>query len=59
MTIAGVVQIAKFQKLDPKDNTNQILARCETSISSGITTLTIENQDDVTSGSFEVTVLGQ
>lgn len=59
MTIAGVVQIAKFQKLDPLDSTNQILARCETSISSGISTLTIENQDNVTSGSFEITVLGQ
>lgn len=58
IAVAGPVRGAVFQKLDPLDNTYEIIPRIETSISSGISTITIENQDNVTSGSFELTVLG-
>ena len=59
MAISGYVLDARFQKLDPIDKTNQILARVEKSVSGQITTLTIENQDNVTDGYFWITTSGQ
>lgn len=56
--VAGNVQRATFQKLDPLDNTNQILARCEVSQSGAISTIRVENQDTVTAGHFMIDVLG-
>lgn len=62
---AGTIQIAGdlrnciFLKRDPLDNTNQIAARIETSKSGTITTITVENQDNVLNGIFEMTILGQ
>lgn len=54
MTVSGQVQQAVFQKFDSIDNTYQILPRIETSFSSttGLTTITVENQDTVTTGKF-------
>src|SRR5260221_10857043 len=52
MTVSGVVNQAVFQKLDALDNTTQVFPRVGVSISSGITTLTIENQDNVTNRKF-------
>ena len=57
MTIAGTVVSAQFEKFDA-DNTYQGMARCSTSISSGITTLTINNQDNVVTGYFTIKKLG-
>lgn len=57
MTIAGTVIKADFQKFD-NDNTYQGLARCSSSVASGITTLTINNQDNVVSGYFTIEKLG-
>jgi hypothetical protein len=47
-----------FQKFDALDATNQILPRVECSYSAGITTITVENQDNVTQGSFEILCMG-
>lgn len=58
MTVAGTVRHAVFQKMDPLDNTYEIIPRVETSTTNGITTITVENQDNVTSGVFELTVFG-
>ena len=57
--VSGKVLSARFQKLDPLDNTNQLLARCEVSMSGAISTITVENQDNVTVGNFMVDVLSQ
>lgn len=57
MTFAGTVTKADFEYFD-NDNAYQIHIRPFSSISSGITTLTINNQDDVTTGYFTVDVLG-
>lgn len=57
MTIAGVVIQAIFQKFT-SDNTFEIIPKVTTSISSGISTVTIENQDNVTTGYFEISKLG-
>lgn len=53
-TVSGAVQAVIFQKFDPIDKTYQILPRVETSYSTGtnLTVITIENQDDVTTGKF-------
>jgi len=59
MTVAGIVQEVVFQKFDAKDNTYQIIPRVERSTTAGITTLTIENQDNVTDGFFTIDILGQ
>ncbi len=48
-----------FQKFDPIDNTYQIIPRVESSTSGQITTITVENQDTVTTGSFVIIGLGQ
>ena len=57
MTVSGTVVSAKFEKMDA-DNTFQGNARCSSSITSGITTLTINNQDNVVNGQFTLDVLG-
>lgn len=57
MTIAGDLRHAVFQKRDALDLTYSI-PRIEASTSNGICTLTIENQDNVTNGVFEITMFG-
>jgi len=57
MTIAGTVIKANFYKFD-SDNTWQMIPRVSSSVSSGITTLTINNQDSVVTGYFEIDKLG-
>lgn len=57
MTFAGVVAGARFEKFD-NDNTTQILPRVTTSTTSGITTVTINNQDNVVNGYFEIDKFG-
>jgi hypothetical protein len=57
MTVSGTVIHAAFEKFDA-DNTSQGLARCSSSISSGITTLTVNNEDNVVTGYFTLDVLG-
>jgi len=57
MTISGVVTASKFQKFD-NDNTYQGDARCSSSTASGLTTLTVNNQDNVTTGYFTIEKLG-
>jgi hypothetical protein len=59
MVVSGYVTEANFQKLDPLDSTNQILARVGKVVASGKTTLTIQNQDNVTDGYFWITTTGQ
>jgi hypothetical protein len=56
-TVSGVVTASRFQKFD-SDNTYQGDARCSTSTASGLTTITVNNQDDVTTGYFTVEKLG-
>lgn len=58
LAVAGTVTQANFYKFD-SGNTWQIIPRVSTSVSSGISTLTINNQDDVTTGYFEIEKLGQ
>ena len=48
----GKVWGALFFKLDTQGNTSQIFPNVGESVSGGITTLTIQNQDTVTSGRF-------
>jgi hypothetical protein len=57
MTVAGTVIKANFYKFD-NDQTWQIIPRVSSSVSSGITTLTINNQDNVVTGYFEIDKLG-
>jgi hypothetical protein len=57
MTVSGTVQSARFEKLDA-DNSSQGFARCSSSVTSGITTLTVNNQDNVVNGVFTLDVLG-
>lgn len=57
MTVGGIVTQANFYSYN-STNTWQIIPRVTSSVSSGITTLTINNQDDVTSGYFEIEKLG-
>lgn len=57
LAISGIVTQANFYKYDA-DNTFQIIPRVSSSVSSGITTLTINNQDDVVTGYFEIEKLG-
>ena len=56
LQVAGVVTNAVFQGYDA-DNFCQILPRVSSSFASGITTLTIENQETVTTGYFTVSRL--
>lgn len=55
--ISGIVTKADFMKFD-NDNTFQGLARVSSSVSSGITTLSVNNQDNVTTGYFTIEKLG-
>jgi hypothetical protein len=57
MTFSGVVVGVRFEKMDA-DNTFQGNARCSISTTSGITTLTVQNQDNVVNGFFTIDVLG-
>lgn len=57
MTVAGTVIKANFYKYD-SDQTWQIVPRVTSSVASGITTLTINNQDNVVTGYFEIDKLG-
>lgn len=57
MTVSGVVTQADFQGYDA-DNFCQIKPRVSSSVASGITTLTIENQEGVTTGYFTIHKLG-
>ena len=57
MTVSGTVISARFEKYDA-DNTFAQPVRCSSSISSGITTLTVNNQDNVVTGYFTLDVLG-
>lgn len=57
VTVAGIVTASKFQKFD-SDNTYQGDARCSTSTTSGITVITVNNQDNVTTGYFTIEKLG-
>lgn len=55
----GYPQMCIFQKFDPIDLTYQIIPRVEVSVSGGICTFTIENQDNVTTGRFFIVTSGQ
>ena len=57
MTIAGNVIKANFYKFD-NDNSWQMIPRVSTSVTAGISTLTINNQDNVVNGFFEIDKLG-
>ena len=57
MTVSGTVLSARFEKFDV-DNTYGIPVRCSSSTTSGITTLTVNNQDNVVNGTFTLDVLG-
>lgn len=57
LAVSGTVTQANFYKYDTGE-TWQIIPRVSASVSSGITTLTINNQDDVTTGYFEIEKLG-
>lgn len=57
LTVGGIVTQANFYKFD-SDQSFQIIPRVSSSVSSGITTLTINNQDDVVTGYFEIEKLG-
>jgi hypothetical protein len=57
MAIGGIVTSARFQKFD-NDNTYQGDVRCSSTVAAGITTLTINNQDNVTTGYFTIEKLG-
>lgn len=55
--VAGIVTKADFIKFD-SDNTFQGQVRVTSSVSSGITTLLVNNQDNVTTGYFTIEKLG-
>lgn len=57
MTVSGTVVSAQFEKFDA-DNTFQGMARCSNSVASGISTLTVNNQDNVVNGYFTIRKLG-
>lgn len=58
LAIGGVVLSAIFSKFD-SDNGTQILPRVTSSVTGNITTLTINNQDNVTNGYFIIEKTGQ
>jgi len=60
MTVSGSVNAVIFQKFDALDNTYQTLPRVETSFNTGtnLTTITVENQDNVSSGRFIIDKTG-
>jgi hypothetical protein len=56
--VGGTVRHAIFQKSDPLDLTYEIVPRVEVSTTNGISTITVENQDNVVNGIFELTIFG-
>lgn len=58
LAIGGAVLSARFEKFD-SDNTGQTLPRVTASVSNNITTLTINNLDNVTTGYFIIEKMGQ
>jgi hypothetical protein len=58
MSISGTVTSAVFQAFDD-DSQWQIIPRVTISVSGGISTVTINNQDNVTAGYFTIDKLGQ
>lgn len=58
MTVAGVVTNTVFQAYDD-DSQWQSIPRVTVSVANGISTLTINNQDNVTIGYFTIDKLGQ
>ena len=54
----GYPLMAVFQKFDPLDNTYEIIPRVEVSVSGSVTTITVENQDNVTTGRFFIVHAG-
>lgn len=58
LAIGGTVLSARFEKFD-SDNTTQIAPRISSSVANNITTLTINNQDNVTNGYFVIEKMGQ
>lgn len=57
LAVAGTVVQAIFQGFET-DQATQIIPRINSSVTSGITTLTINNQDDVATGYFQINKLG-
>lgn len=57
LAVAGTVVKANFYKFD-NDQSWQMIPRVSSSVASGITTLTINNQDNVVTGYFEIDKLG-
>lgn len=58
IAVAGPVFKADFQKFD-SDNTFQGPVRVTSTYASGITTLTVNNQDNVTTGYFTIDKMSQ
>jgi hypothetical protein len=56
--VAGNVLRADFVKPDPLDNTNGLRCRTEVAQVGAISTITIENQENVVAGHFMVDLLG-
>jgi hypothetical protein len=57
MTVSGIVTRAIFQGFNT-GATCEIVPRVSSSVSGAITTLTIENQDNVTTGYFVIDKIG-
>jgi hypothetical protein len=57
LAVGGLVTQANFYSFN-SGNTWQIIPRVTVSVASGISTLTINNQDDVTTGYFEIEKMG-
>lgn len=57
MAVSGLVTQANFYKFD-NDNTWGIIPRVTTAVATGISTLTINNADNVVTGYFEIEKLG-
>lgn len=57
MTVGGTVTSARFEKFD-NDQTFAQPVRCFNSVSSGISTITVQNQDNVVNGQFTIETLG-
>lgn len=57
LSVSGAVLSAKFEKFDA-DSTSQGNPRVTASVSNNITTLTINNQDNVTTGYFIIEKMG-
>lgn len=59
LSVSGAYPLlAIFQKFDALDNTYEIIPRIEISTSNFVTTITVENQDTVTTGRFFIVHAG-